>query len=67
MLSDQTFSLDHVRIVSVPGGAITLAHGDGEAIDANGVQRRATARDDVRRRATTRKVRRLLRHEVTSR
>ena len=44
-------------IDSVPGGIVTIAHGDQQAVDANG----------VRRRATTRKVRRLLCRKIISR
>ena len=47
-------------INSIPGRAITIVHGDREAIATED-------RDDVRRRTTTSKVRRLLRREITSR
>ena len=44
-LSGRTFSLGHILVVYIPGGAIAVAHGDREAVDADdcgGVRRRAT-------------------------
>ena len=40
-------------IGSVPSGDIIIVHGDQEAVDADGVRRRATARDDPQSQAVT--------------
>ena len=58
-LSGQTFSLGHILVVSIPDGAITVAHGDRETIaagDCGGVRRRVKTL-----------LRRLTRHEIASR
>ena len=52
--------MDHVLIDPRPGGAIAIVHGDREAIAADD-------RDGVRRRASSRRARRLLRRERTPR
>ena len=66
LLSGRTFSLGHVLVGSVPGGAITIAHDNRETVVGDDVRRRATACDGARH-ATTRKVRRLMRRETASR
>ena len=60
VLSGGTFCLGHVLIGSVPGKAITIAHGDRDVVAADD-------RDRMRWRPTTRKVRRLLRRKITPR
>ena len=55
-----TEPLGRVLIDYILGGAVTIIHGDREAVTADD-------RDDVRRRATTQKLMRLLRREITSR
>ena len=58
-MSGKNFSLGHLLIDSIPGGVITIRHGDQEAItadDCGGVQRRASRR----------LLRRLLRREIAS-
>ena len=57
VLIGRTFSLGHVLISSVPGGANTIAYGN----------RLAIAADSVRRHATASKLRRLLRRDIASR
>ena len=56
-LSDATFSLGHILIVSAFGTAIAIIHGDREAIAVDD-------RDGVCRCASKRLVRRLLRREI---
>ena len=59
-LSGGTFSSGYVLIDCILGSAVAIVRGDREAVATDD-------RDGVRRRATTRKLRRLLRHEITSR
>ena len=56
-LHGRTFSLGHLLIDSIPGGVITFAHGDREAIavdDRDGVRRRRLLRWLLRRKITSR-------------
>ena len=53
-------SSGHILIEYILGGAVAIVRGDQEAVAANN-------RDGVRRRTTTRKLRRLLRRVITSR
>ena len=59
-LSGRTFSSGHVLIDCILGDAVSIARGDREAVAADN-------HDGVKRRATTRKLRRLLRRVITSR